>query len=67
LFPVNLLHYICLRFSFFHKPAKIDPQDRRSVLMQLTTKRAALLREIPGIMDRCVWRSEKRAAKKAAA
>jgi DNA-binding MarR family transcriptional regulator len=45
---------------------KIDPQDRRSVLVQRTTKGAALLREIRGIMAEASGEPNK-VAKKAAA
>jgi DNA-binding MarR family transcriptional regulator len=45
---------------------KTDPQDRRSVLVQRTTKGAALLREIRGIMTDASGEGKK-AAKKATA
>ena len=45
---------------------KTDPLDRRSVLVQRTTKGAALLREIRGIMAEASGEG-KRVAKKAAA
>jgi DNA-binding MarR family transcriptional regulator len=45
---------------------KIDPQDRRSVLVQRTTKGAAFLREIRGIMADASGEGKK-VAKKAAA
>ena len=46
---------------------KVDPLDRRSVLVQRTTKGAAFLRDLRAIMTEASGGAPKKAAKKAAA